>query len=235
MARTCRSTFRSSKRRCPKACETSFVKRLNRFTERSNEVLHIAAVIGQEFRLDVLQRVCGLDNEVLFEVLEEAQTRALIDDSGGLGASIRFRFTHAFFRQTLYDEIFAARRIRWHRLIGSVLEQVYADRLDEHAGELAAHFAHSSDPADLGRAIAFDECAAERAIQVYAYGEAARHLERALLVESVLDTREPLKRCDLLLAMGEAMLSMEQSPRRVVGTAREAYQLAESSADERRA
>jgi DNA-binding CsgD family transcriptional regulator len=210
-------------------------KRLNHLSEPTNEVLHIAAVIGHEFRLDVLQRVCGLDEEVLFEALEEAQARALIDEAGGFGTSVRFRFTHAFFRQTLYDEIFAARRIRWHRLIGSVLEQVYSDRLDEHAGELAVHFAHSSDPADLARAIAFDERAAEQAVQVYAYGEAARHLERALLVESALDTREPLKRCDLLLAMGEAMLAMEQSPRRVVGTAREAFQLAETHADERRA
>jgi predicted ATPase len=148
-------------------------KRLNHLGEQTNEVLHIAAVIGQQFRMDVLQRVCDLGDEALFAALEEAQARALIDESGGFGASLRFRFTHAFFRQTLYDEIFAPRRIRWHRLIGSVLEQVYSDRLDEHAGELAAHFAHSSDAADLGRAMAFDQRAAEQAMRVYAYGEAA--------------------------------------------------------------
>jgi predicted ATPase len=119
-------------------------KRLSRLSERSNDVLHIASVIGQDFRLDVLQRVASLSEEVVFEALEEAHARAIIDESGGFGTSLRFRFTHAVFRQTLYDEIFAPRRIRWHRLIGPVLENVYSDQLDEHAGELATHFAYSS-------------------------------------------------------------------------------------------
>jgi DNA-binding CsgD family transcriptional regulator len=210
-------------------------KRLSRLSERTNEVLHIAAVIGQQFRLDVLQRVSGLSEEVVYEGLEEAHARAIINESGGFGASLHFRFTHAFFRQTLYEEIFAPRRIRWHRLIGSVLEEVYSDQLDEHAGELAAHYAHSSDAVDLRRAIAYDQLAAEQAMRVYAYGEAARHIERALEVESVLEAREPLKRCDLLFALGEAMLTMEQSPRAVASVAAEAFGLAESNGDVRRA
>jgi DNA-binding CsgD family transcriptional regulator len=210
-------------------------KRLSRLSERTNEVLHIAAVIGQQFRLDVLQRVSGLSEEVVFEALEEAHARAIIDESGGFGASLHFRFTHAFFRQTLYEELFAPRRIRWHRLLGSVLEEVYSDQLDEHAGELAAHYAHSSDAVDLSRAIAYDQLAAEQAMRVYAYGQAARHIERALQVESVLEVREPLKRCDLLLALGEAMLAMEQSPRAVASVAAEAFGLAESNGDARRA
>jgi DNA-binding CsgD family transcriptional regulator len=210
-------------------------KRLNRLTERTNDVLHIAAVIGQEFRLDVLQSVSGLSDDVLFEALEEAQARAIIDESSGFGPSSRFRFTHAFFRQTLYEEVFAPRRNRWHRLIGSALEQVYSDQLDEHAGELAAHFAHSSDPVALTRALAFDSRAAEHAMRVYAYGEAARHLERALQVEAVLEVRQPSKRCDLLLALGDAMLGMDQSPRHVTAIAEEAFELAESNRDEQRA
>src|SRR5712691_5378268 len=36
-------------------------KRLNRLSEKTNQVLSVAAVMGREFRLDVLQRVVGLD------------------------------------------------------------------------------------------------------------------------------------------------------------------------------
>ncbi|HEY1293214.1 MAG TPA: AAA family ATPase [Chloroflexota bacterium] len=210
-------------------------KRLSHLSERTNEVLHIASVIGQEFRLGVLQRVAGLSEEVVFEALEEAHARAIIDEAGGFGTSLRFRFTHAFFRQTLYDEIFAPRRIRWHRLIGSVLEEVYSDRLDEHAGELATHYAHSSDPADLARALTYDQLAAEQATRVYAYGAAARHLDRALQIESVLEVRAPVIRCELLLGMGEAMLAMEQSPGTVAGVAAEAFDLANANDDGQRA
>ncbi len=60
------------------------------------------------------------------------------------------------------------------------LETHYARRLDEHAAELAEHFAHSSDPADLAKAVQYGELAAQRAMAVFAYGEAARLLEQAL-------------------------------------------------------
>jgi DNA-binding CsgD family transcriptional regulator/tetratricopeptide (TPR) repeat protein len=210
-------------------------KRLNRLSQRTNEVLAIAAVIGREFRLDVLQRVSGMSEDDLVEALEEAHERAVIEDYVGLGGSVAFRFTHALFRQTLYEELFAPRRVRWHRQVAAAFEEVYAGRLDDHAGELAEHYAHSSNFADLEKALHYHAMAAQRAMRVYAYGEAARHLERALEVESVLDVRDPVQRCDLLLALGEAMLPMEQ-PRRIADiVAPEAFAIAESLGDGRRA
>ena len=52
----------------------------------------------------------------------------------------------------------------------------------------------------------YGELAAQRALSVYAYGEAVRHLEQALEVQEVLDPDDKAKRCDLLLALGEALL-----------------------------
>src|SRR5207245_2362432 len=86
-------------------------KRLSRLSEKTNQALSIAAVIGREFRLDVLQRVAGLPEEELYAALEEANERAVVEQRQTLGA-VGFRFTHAFFRQTLYEEIFIPRRIR---------------------------------------------------------------------------------------------------------------------------
>jgi hypothetical protein len=109
-----------------------------------------------------------MTEDAILESLEEAHARAIIEASGGYGALARYRFTHAYFRQTLYDEIFGPRRIRWHRLSAAVIEEVYAETLNEHAGELAAHYAHSSDSADLARALTFDELAAHEAMRVSA-------------------------------------------------------------------
>jgi hypothetical protein len=39
--------------------------------------------------------------------------------------------------------------------------------------ELAEHFSHSTDPADLAKAVKYGEMAAKRASSVYAYAEAA--------------------------------------------------------------
>jgi len=218
-------------------------RRLSRLSERANQVLSVAAVIGREFRMDVLQRVAGLSTgsgqglseDELIAALEEAQERAVIEERSALGGVLVFRFTHAFFRQTLYEEIFAARRIRWHQQVARALEEVHARRLDEHAAELAEHFAHSSDPEDLKKAVAYGKLAAQRAMSVYAYGEAVRHLEGALKAQEVLDPDDRTQRCDLLLALGEALLPAGEAQRALDTTAPQALELAEALEDRGRA
>ena len=209
-------------------------KRLSRLSERANQVLSVASVIGRDFRLDVLQRVVAYSEDEVIEALEEAQERAVIEERSS-GGPLAFRFTHAFFRQTLYEEIFAARRIRWHQQVARALEAVHARRLEEHAAELAEHFAHSSDPGDLTKAVEYAELAARRAQSVYAYGEAVRHWGQALKAQDVLDPDDRLKRCDLLLAMGEAMLPLEEPARIADAVAAEAFALAEAIGDDHRA
>jgi tetratricopeptide (TPR) repeat protein len=209
-------------------------KRLSRLSERANQVLSVAAVIGRDFRLDVLSRVVTFSEEEVIEALEEAQERAVIEEHQ-VGGALAFRFTHAFFRQTLYEEIFAARRIRWHQQVARALEEVHGRRLDEHAAELAEHFAHSSDTEDLKKAVAYGELAVQRAMSVYAYGEAVRHLEGALKAQEVLNPDDRVRRCDLLLALGEALLPAGEAQRALDTTAPQALELAEAIGDNSRA
>jgi tetratricopeptide (TPR) repeat protein len=210
-------------------------KRLSRLSADTNTVLATAAVMGREFRLDVLERVAGMDDEALEAALAEARSVAVVEERSAPGGTVSYRFTHAFFRQTLYEETIAPRRIRLHQQVARALEAVYGRRLEEHAAELAEHYAYSSDPADLAKAVAYGELAAQRAMSVYAYGEAERHLEQALKVQEVLDPDDKAKRCDLLLALGQTMLPGED-PARVADIAAEpAFALAESLHDSERA
>ncbi len=206
-------------------------KRLSRLSESTNQVLSVAAVIGRDFRLDVLQRVSSLPEEAVIEALEEATERAVVEVRTGLGAAVAYHFTHAFFRQTLYEELSPPRRIRWHQQVARALEEIHARRLDEHAPELAEHFAHSSDPEDLQKAIHYGELAASRAMSVYAYGEAARHLDQALDVQAVLDPDDKLRRYDLLLALGEALMPVGEPQRVSDEIAPQALALAEQDGD----
>jgi len=210
-------------------------KRLSGLSQECNNLLSIASVIGREFRLAVLQKVANISDDELFTALEEAKGAAVVEERSTVGAAITYRFSHAFFRQTLYEEIIAPRRIRLHQQAGQALEEVYARRLEEHAAELAEHFSNSSDPTDLAKAISYGEMAAERAISVYAYGEAVRLLEQALKVQEVLDPEDKGKRCDLLLLMAEALLPGEEHRQVVDDVAPRAFTLAEETGDNIRA
>jgi len=191
--------------RIPEGLRDVIGKRLSRLSSDCNRLLSMAAVIGREFSLEALRAIAGVEEEPLVQALEEAVRIGVLEDRSQRGL-VRFRFGHAFFRQTLYEELFTPRRLRLHQEVARVLERQYAGRLQEHAAELADHFAESGDPADLAKAVQYGELAAQRAMSVYAYGEAARHLEQALQAQDVLDPGDRERRCDLLLALAGAIL-----------------------------
>ncbi|UCB42804.1 MAG: hypothetical protein JSV77_10200, partial [Dehalococcoidales bacterium] len=210
-------------------------KRLSSLSPECNSLLSIAAVIGREFRLAVLQKVADVSDDALFAALEEAKGVAVVEERSAVGAAVTYRFSHAFFRQTLYEEIIAPRRIRLHQQVGKALEEIYARRLEEHAAELVEHFSYSPDAEGLTKSVSYGEMAAERASSVYAYGEAVRLLEQALKVQEVLNPDDKAKRCDLLLTLCETQ-TVAGNPREAVEkTAPLALSLAEVEENDRRA
>jgi len=209
-------------------------KRLSLLTPECNQLLAVASVIGREFALENLKAVAGIDEDIFVNALKEAVRLSILEERSQRGL-VRYRFTHAFFRQTLYEEMIAPQRLKLHRQVAHTLETVYARHLKEHAVELAEHFSHSTDPADLAKAVSYAEMAAKKATDVYAYGEAVRLLEQALKVQEVLDLEDKAKRCDLLLALGDALFLAGEN-RRVVNTeAPQALALAEAIVDSTRA
>jgi tetratricopeptide (TPR) repeat protein len=209
-------------------------KRLSLLSPECNQLLSVASVIGREFALETLKAVAAVDEDVFANALKEAVRLSVLEERSQRGF-VRYRFTHTFFRQTLYEEIIAPHRLRLHQQAARSLEGLYVKSLEGHAAELAEHFSHSTDPADLKKAVEYGEMAAKKATDVYAYGEAVRLLEQALKVQEVLDPEDKAKRCDLLLALGDALLLAGDARRVIDVEAPQAFSLAEATADNKRA
>jgi tetratricopeptide (TPR) repeat protein len=209
-------------------------KRLSLLSPECNQLLSVASIIGREFALETLKAVAGIDEDVFTNALKEAVRLSILEERSQRGM-VRYRFTHAFFRQTLYEEMIAPQRLKLHRQVAHSLETLYAGRLEEHAVELAEHFSHSTDPADLKKAVAYAEMAAKRATDVYAYGEAVRLLEQGLKIQEVLDPEDKAKCCDLFLAQGDALLLAGELRRLIDTAAPKAFSLAETMGDDVRA
>jgi tetratricopeptide (TPR) repeat protein len=209
-------------------------KRLSLLSPECNRLLSVAAVIGREFALDTLKSVTNLKEDIFVNALKEAVKLSVLEERSQVSL-VRYRFTHAFFRQTLYEEMIAPQRLQLHQQVARSLERQYAKRPEEHAAELAEHFSQSTNPADLKKAVEYGEMAVERASDVYAYGEAARLLEQAIKVQEVLDPEDKGKRCDLLLALGDILRDVGQPWRALDVALPEAFSFAEALSDKRRA
>jgi DNA-binding SARP family transcriptional activator len=183
----------------PQTVRDVIVRRLGHLSQECNRVLVLASVIGREFALDALARVAGVSEDELLDTLDEAMAvRVVSDVPGGPG---RLRFAHVLIRDTLYEGLTAARRVRLHRRAVEALEPLYGDEPGQHLAELAQH---SISGKDFEKALHYARRAGDRALALLAYEEAARLYQMALDALELLDPDDETARCELLLSLGEA-------------------------------
>ena len=196
-------------------------RRVGRLSERCQSLLVAASVMGREFGLDALSRLSALGRPELLDVLDEAMAERLLGDVPGSRG--RLRFGHALIRDTLYDELTPARRLQLHQDAGEALEAVYAADLEPHLTELAQHFVAAAPAGTVDKAIEYARRAGDRAASQLAYEEAVRLYQTAL---ALVD--EPLTRCELLLAIGDAQARAGDTP-----ASKQAFRDAAELAEER--
>ncbi len=171
-------------------------RRLATLSDEARDVLTTAAVVGREFRIELLEEVASYDEDKLDDVVDESVDAQVVAEVPGVYG--RFSFTHSLIRQTLYDGLTGTRRGRLHLRVAEALE-----RLDGDAADLAHHFALAPPARGAEKAVEYAERAAQHASAQLAYEEAARLYEVALhaLEQSGADGEQ---RCRLLLACGDA-------------------------------
>ncbi len=198
-------------------------RRLATLSERAGQLLTIAAVMGREFRVEVLEAVSDLDEDELDEVIEEAVAAHVIAEVPNLYG--RCSFTHALIRQTLYDGLTATRRARLHLRVAEAIELLAGGWDDPPLATLTHHFSLAPPQRGAAKTVEYAERAAERALGVLAYEEAARLYKLAI---DALDQApsDPALTCRLLLACGNAQnkagdtLEAQETFRRAADTAR---------------
>lgn len=183
----------------PQGVREMIRSQLARLSAPANEILALASVMGREFHAAVVREVPGLDPITVPPALDEAVDAYLIEHS--TGTRDNFRFSHTLTRETIYDDLGAARRALLHRQLAEAIEATNVD-LPNRIVSLAHHYYEAAAGGDSGKALEYSIMAAEEAGRRLAYEEAARHYERALTLLGPGDA--PRRRAELLLEAGEA-------------------------------
>jgi tetratricopeptide (TPR) repeat protein len=158
---------------------------------------------ASEFDLALVGPAAQLPPEHLLGALSEAAALGVVaevEDGAGM-----YRFSHSLMREVLYDRLPIPARTQLHRLVGEAIERQYGIESDAHSAELARHFAEiaARGGAEAGKALVFARRAADRAMSMCAYEEAAAEYQRALNALRFVGSDEPA-RCELLLRLGAA-------------------------------
>jgi serine/threonine protein kinase len=124
----------------PEGVKEMIAQRILRLSEATRHVLAVAAVIGVEFNLSVLEALLQQPADDIISMLEEATAAGLVREAEG--DFDRLVFAHATVRDALCEQQSLSRRVRLHLRIGEALELVGRSSVTNPA-ELAHHFCAS--------------------------------------------------------------------------------------------
>jgi tetratricopeptide (TPR) repeat protein len=194
-----RSDLRVEEADVPRGVLLVIGHRLERVSEGCRRTLARAAVIGRGVSFKLLNELIELDEEALFDAIEEAE-RAQLIRSTTRGGDAQLMFSHELIRQTLLSDLSTPRRQRFHLRVAEAMERLYAAVLESHAADLAYHYHQAGG--DPEKIMKYAVLAAERATAQTAYEEAVSQYERALQVLEMQRPIDEFRRSDLLLALG---------------------------------
>lgn len=165
--------------------------RLAQLSPACRMVVGVAAVIGREFRMDLLSEGSGIGEDEAASALDELFERRLVrEQSDG-----SYDFSHANIREVAYAGLSSARRRLLHRRIARALIASAAGS----TGSAAAIAQHLNQGRLIEEAVPYYERAAEVANRIYAYEEAIGHLNQALALLGTLPESAHRDRRELAL------------------------------------
>ncbi len=203
-------------------------ERLQRLRRETMPALEAAALVGKEFDVETLRAVATTAGtrlpppDDLLEALDEAVGAGLVARRGEIVGV--YAFTHDLVRETIDDALAAPRRAMLHGAIGGA----------RAAGggaveDVAEHFVKAAGAGFAEEAVLWATRAGERALAQWAYDAASTSFERALAaLELTRGEDRELRRCDLLLALGDAVARAGDAAR-AAGILREAAAVARAA------
>ena len=149
--------------------------RLRRLGPEQRRVLDLAAVIGPEFDLVLLQRASRIGEDRLLDALDALIEVGLVVEPR-LKGQAEFSLAHECYGEIAYDTLPGLRRRRLHRQVAQALRAAL-DHDPALYPRLAYHFRQGGQ---LPEAIRFAMRAGESALQLYDCPRAAGHFQEAL-------------------------------------------------------
>ena len=167
----------------PETVKSVLKTRFARLDEECQSVLTFASFVGNDFTLEAMCALTGIEENKLLELIDKILKTGLIKEREVRGEGV-CSFADILVRDVVYDEVSLLKRKKLHGVVGRALEKAYAKKIDEHFGELASHFLESGDK---DKALDYFSKAGEKAQKVYANNEATSYFQSAL---ALLEERE---------------------------------------------
>jgi tetratricopeptide (TPR) repeat protein len=194
----------------PATVQDVIMARVDSLPEGAKGLLQTASAVGRESSYDLIKRLTDLAEQELLSQLSVLKDSELLYERGIYPQST-YIFKHALTQEVAYNGLLLKRRKEIHEKIGEAIEALYPDRLEEHYGLLAYHYARS---ANAGKAVEYLDLANQKAAKLNAMEEAKAYFDEAMAhLDTLPETKENRqRRISLLVNQGDAFFLLIKMP-----------------------
>lgn len=128
----------------PSSVEESIRSRLNELNPETRDMIIKAAVIGENFQVDLLRKIDSEDRGYVIDLMDTAKKVGLIYEKGS-GGRDEFGFVTDEVRKILLKISGSGQTKRIYSRVGEITEQLYPENLSSIAGELYYNFKKADD------------------------------------------------------------------------------------------
>jgi class 3 adenylate cyclase/tetratricopeptide (TPR) repeat protein len=211
----------------PDSVQGVLAARMDRLSEDLKQTMQVASVIGRDFAYKILRSIMQLGDELRAHLTNLVGIEVLYEKA--LYPDLEYIFKHALTQEVAYESLLKQRRREIHGRIARTIEELYADRLEQHY-ELLAHHWELSDSPD--RSIEYLVLAGEKSHRNQAAHTAVDFYTRALnQIEKAERTADP----DLMTQIRERLSASLHSMGKIEESfenCQEALRLARESGDQ---
>lgn len=159
----------------PNTIQGVLAARMDRLSDDLKRTVQIASVIGRDFAFRLLKSIMEFGDELRAQLTNLVGLEILYEKA--LYPEIEYIFKHALTQEVAYDSLLKQRRRQIHGRIAQAIEEIYADRIEEHY-ELVAHHYERSGNAE--KAVHYLILAGEKSNRHGAVQAACEFLNKAL-------------------------------------------------------
>jgi len=172
------SAIASMPAKIPAGVHETIGRRLNRLSDRCNELLCVAAVHGRQFTAHEIAAATDEEVQGVLSGLEPAVQAGIVQSN--VDASGTYQFTHALIRETIYEDLDTVDRLRLHGHAGDALARVHSAHLEPVLTRIAHHYHLAAVLGNTDKAVVYALRAADSAVRMCAYEDALQHYNNVI-------------------------------------------------------
>ena len=128
----------------PATVQAVIQARIDRLAATERDLLHIAAIVGKEFQLAVLQRVANVSPVEMDATLVRLCAAEMLQPRSVQNGQA-YSFRHPLIQEVAYSTQLRSQRSVLHSRVARAIEQFHPERLDEFAALLSHHFEQAGE------------------------------------------------------------------------------------------